>query len=73
MSGLHGDGILNVFFFFFIRNSEQCETLHFPFRLKFRHHAAKEQMKSAYGEYRANVTTIMILDYSKHHIGAVRS
>ncbi len=34
MSGLHGDGILNVFFFSSLsEHSEQCETFNFPFGL----------------------------------------
>jgi len=71
MSGLHGDGILNACFFF--SENQNMWNFELSFQALFRPHAAKEQLKQAYEKHRANVTTNMILDYSKHHVCPVPS
>lgn len=74
MSGLHGDGILNMFFFFlfFCQKLRTMWNFELSFQALFRYHTAKEQMKHAYEKHRVNVTTNTILDYRKHHVCPVR-
>lgn len=47
MSGLHGDGILNMFFFFlfFCQKLRTMWNFELSFQALFRYHTAKEQMK----------------------------